>query len=140
MRLPVGGGQRAAVTLRLDVELILVHVQDTAPGLLRDGDDLRVEVPITLPEAVSGGTIEFEGPTGEVSLKIPPGTQSGRKFRLRGLGVQGKGGRGNLYVRVSVVLPDLEDATPEQRAALESLAEATAALYSDDVRVKVKFK
>ncbi len=109
------------------------------PTYRRDGDDLHVEVPITLAEALQGATIAFEGPTGEVSLKVPPGTQSGRTFRLRGLGVPRRGGgRGNLYVRTLVVLPDL-DGDAEARARLAALAEAAAPLYRDDVRVKVRF-
>jgi curved DNA-binding protein len=104
------------------------------PSFRREGDDLHVEVPITVPEAVLGGKVAFAGPTGEVSLKIPPGTQSGRSFRLRGLGAKGKDGeRGNLYVKVLVVLPE---AGGER---LEAAAKELQALYQGDPRSKISF-
>lgn len=104
------------------------------PFFKREGDDLHVEVPITLPEAVRGGKVSFPAPSGEVSLKIPPGTQSGRSFRLRGLGAKGRSGeKGNLYARVLVTLPEK---TPEE---LEPLAKLADELAAGDPRAKLKF-
>ncbi|MCW8141689.1 MAG: J domain-containing protein [Planctomycetota bacterium] len=104
------------------------------PAYRREGDDLHVEVPITVVEAVRGGKVSFPAPTGEVSLKLPPGTQSGQSFRLRGLGARGRGGeKGNLYARVMVVLPD----GPPER--LEPLAKAAEELGAGDVRAKLRF-
>lgn len=100
----------------------------------REGDDLHVEVPISIVEAVRGGKVSFPAPSGEVSLKIPPGTQTGQSFRLRGLGAKGRGGeKGNLYARVVVVLPD----GPAER--LEPLAKAAEDLGTADPRAKLKF-
>lgn len=100
----------------------------------REGDDLHVDVPISIVEAVRGGKVSFPAPTGEVSLKVPPGTQSGQSFRLRGLGARGRGGeKGNLYARVVVVLPE---GSPEK---LEPLAKAAEAIGPGDPRAKLRF-
>src|SRR5690606_13148100 len=128
----VGGGPAGDLLITLRV---LEH-----PTYRREGDDLHVDVPITLGEALRGGTIAFDGPTGEVSLKVPPGTQTGRRFRLRGLGApRPDGSRGNLYVRAVVTLPELDGASPEARERLAALADALAPHYRDDVRLKVRF-
>lgn len=107
------------------------------PSYRREGDDLHVDVPITLAEAVLGGKVAFAGPTGEVSLTIPPGTQSGRSFRLRGLGVRTRKAQGNLYARVVVVAP--EPASDADKERLAALARELAPLYAGDVRAKVRF-
>ncbi|MCO5170333.1 MAG: J domain-containing protein [Planctomycetes bacterium] len=104
------------------------------PAYRREGDDLHVEVPVTVAEAVRGGKVSFPGPTGEVSLKLPPGTQGGQSFRLRGLGARGRGGeKGNLYARVVIVLPD----GPPER--LEPLAKLAEELGAGDPRAKLSF-
>ena len=94
---------------------------------------------ITLVEAIEGGKIGFRGPTGEVSLKIPPGTQSGQSFRLRGLGAKGRSGKGNLYARVVVVTPPVDRADEEERGRIQELARELGEYYRGDVRVKVQF-
>ncbi|HVF09705.1 MAG TPA: DnaJ C-terminal domain-containing protein [Abditibacteriaceae bacterium] len=73
----------------------------------REGDDLHCEVPITFAEATLGATITVPGLTGEVQMKVPPGTQSGQTFRLSGRGVPHlKGdGSGDQYVKVKVSVP-----------------------------------
>lgn len=73
----------------------------------RDGANLRRELPITLREALLGGEVRVPTLTGRVLLKIPPETQNGRTFKLSGQGLprfRGEG-RGDLFVRVRVVLP-----------------------------------
>ena len=100
----------------------------------REGDDLHVDVPISIVEAVRGGRVSFPGPTGEVTLRLPPATQSGQSFRLRGLGARGRGGeKGNLYARVVVTLPD----GPAEK--LEPLAQAAEAIGVGDPRAKLRF-
>jgi molecular chaperone DnaJ len=73
----------------------------------RDGANLQREVPITLREALLGGEVAVRTLTGRVLLRIPPETQTGRSFRLAGQGLpKFRGdGRGDLYVKVRVVLP-----------------------------------
>jgi DnaJ-class molecular chaperone len=77
----------------------------------RIGDDIQIEVPITLDEAVLGGKIEVPTVTGRVQLTLPKGTSSGRVFRLRGKGVRNKasGSTGDQLVSVRIVLPDTID-------------------------------
>jgi DnaJ-class molecular chaperone len=83
----------------------------------RRGDDLEREVPVTLREALVGGEIPVGTLKGRVLLKIPPSTQNGRTFRLKGQGMPRlKGdGTGDLYVRARVVLPT--DLSNEAQAA-----------------------
>jgi molecular chaperone DnaJ len=79
------------------------------PHLLYDrkGDNLYIEVPITVTEAALGASIEVQTLDGQVMMKIPPGTQSGQSFRLSGKGMPHlKGeGRGDQFVRVRIMLP-----------------------------------
>jgi DnaJ-class molecular chaperone len=92
------------------------------PVFSRDGNDILVELPITLYEAVLGASINVPTIDGKVSVKIPVGANSGTQLRLRGKGVQaGKGGaRGDQYVRLVVMLPKETD--PELKTAIEKSA------------------
>ena len=76
------------------------------PLFQREGADLRLELPITLYEAVLGGKVRVPTLDGAVELAIPAGTNSGRTFRLKGKGFPGKGGAGDLYATVRIMLPD----------------------------------
>jgi len=78
-----------------------------------DGNDLRIDLPVTLYEAVLGGKVRVPTLKGAVELTIPKNTSSGRTFRLKGKGVPAKGGGGDLYVSVRIVLPDGNDAELE---------------------------
>jgi curved DNA-binding protein len=74
----------------------------------REGDDLRCEVPVSLYTAVLGGEVKVPTLSGEVMLNIPPETQGGRTFRLRGKGmpnVRNPKKRGDLYARLRVQVP-----------------------------------
>lgn len=79
------------------------------PVFRRDGDDIRMEVPISLREAVLGGRIPVTTPTGEVKVAVPKNSSSGVTLRLAGRGVQSLGGHGDLFVRLKIVLPDPAD-------------------------------
>jgi molecular chaperone DnaJ len=72
----------------------------------RRGDDLTVELPITYPEATLGANVEVPTLNGPVTLKVPPGTPSGKTFRVKGRGAPRKGGRGDLFAKVTVDVPD----------------------------------
>ncbi|HEY8546210.1 MAG TPA: molecular chaperone DnaJ [Acidimicrobiales bacterium] len=91
----------------------------------RRGADLTLTVPVTFPELVLGAEVPV--PTldgGTVRIKVPPGTRSGRTFRVKGRGVTTKKGKGDLLVTVEVAVPQkLNDA---QRKAVEALAAASA--------------
>jgi DnaJ-class molecular chaperone len=83
------------------------------PLFERDGQDLRLELPVTLYEAVLGGKVRVPTLDGAVELAIPPGTSSGRTLRVRGKGMPGKAGTGDLYATVRIVLPDEADSELE---------------------------
>jgi DnaJ-class molecular chaperone len=88
------------------------------PVFKLDGNDLRVDLPITLYEAVLGAKVRVPTPSGALQLSIPKNTSSGRAFRLKGKGMPIKGGgAGDLYYTVRIALPDGNDAD------LESLME-----------------
>ena len=73
----------------------------------RRGDNLYCQIPITFWEAALGGEIEIPTLNGVVKMRVPPGTQSGQKFRLKGKGMPRlkEGGRGDLYVEVKTTTP-----------------------------------
>ena len=76
------------------------------PVFTRDGDDLRIELPVALHEALLGGEVTVPTLKGKVSLRIPPETQNGRTIRLAGQGMpRPNGGHGDLYATLKVVLP-----------------------------------
>src|SRR6201991_1784804 len=78
-----------------------------------DGSDLRVDLPVTLYEAVLGAKVRVPTLGGAVELNVPANTSSGRTFRLKGKGLPGKGEAGDLYVTLRIVLPDGKDADLE---------------------------
>lgn len=81
------------------------------PRFLRDGDDLILEVPVSLTEAVLGGQIPVVTPTGQVTMTIPPGIDGGNRLRLKGMGMPKRGGgRGDQYVKLRILLPRQQDA------------------------------
>ncbi|MEN3338665.1 MAG: molecular chaperone DnaJ [Acidobacteriota bacterium] len=76
----------------------------------REGDDLVILVPVAVHEAMLGARISVPTLDGNVSLKVPPGTQAGQRFRISGRGAPARsGGRGDLIVEVKVVLPAFVD-------------------------------
>jgi molecular chaperone DnaJ len=93
----------------------------------RSGADLSCEVPISFGTAALGGDIELPTLDGHVSLKIPAGTQSGKKFRLRGKGVTTVRDRrqGDLFARVAVETPI--NLTAEQESFLRSFDDSISA-------------
>lgn len=95
----------------------------------REGDDLLCEVPISFVHAALGAELEVPTLTGNTSIKIPPGTQSGSVFRLKGRGIRNVQGYGigDLHVRVTVEVPTRLNAV--QRTKLEEFA----ALCDEDV-------
>jgi curved DNA-binding protein len=106
----VGGGPQGDMLLEIHVE---AH-----PYFTREGDDLRLDVPITPGEAYRGGKIRIPTPDGDVSLKVPEHAQSGQITRLRGKGVTRKGKTpGDLYVRFLIQMPKTSD--PEIERAIE---------------------
>lgn len=88
-------------------DLYIITKVRSHPLYERKGDNLYLDLPITVTEAALGASIEVQTLEGPVMMKVPPGTQSGQTFRLSGKGMPHlKGeGRGDLFVRVKIVLP-----------------------------------
>lgn len=102
------------------------------PHLQRSGDDLELEVPVTVLEAMRGGSITVPTPTGDIRLTVPAGVRSGTKLRVRGRGVQRAGGPGDLLVTLRPAVPPSDD--PEVLAAAERIERA----YDTDPRAALK--
>jgi molecular chaperone DnaJ len=100
---------------------VITHVADS-PVFARKGDNVEVEVPLTIPEALRGAEIEVPTLDGRKTLRVPPGTRPGSVLRLRGEGPKrlGKAGRGDVHYRFVLDLP--ERLTAEQEAAVDDLA------------------
>ena len=96
--------------------IIIARVHDD-PIFTRKGDNLYCELPVTIVEAVLGARVRVRGSDGLIDLVIPPGTQSGQVFRVRGKGVPRLSGtgRGDLYVTARVEIPRGLDARTQER-------------------------
>jgi len=129
-------GVRDGETLRLrgkgsdGGDLLLTLKLASHPVFRRKGEDIHLDVPVTIGEALRGGSVEIPTPSGSVRLRVPPGTQNGKTLRLRGKGITRRGGRaGDLYAHVDLRLPDGADLD-----ALEHAIDAIEAAYGADVR------
>lgn len=102
--------------------LIRIHIE-SHKYFKRSGNDLEITVPVTMAEALLGGSVDVPTPGGTVTMKIPAGSSSGRRLRVRGQGVKsGKSEPGDLYVVLQVNMP--EEPTDELKQAVEKFAEA----------------
>ncbi|HQR17029.1 MAG TPA: J domain-containing protein [Gemmatimonadales bacterium] len=109
-------------------DLIVVFTVEPDRFFHRDGLDLACEVPINLAQALLGTRLRVRTLDGKkIVLKVPPGTQPGRKFRIKGQGLERGGRRGDQIVAVRVELP--EQLTPEQEALARQLADAAGLKY-----------
>ena len=110
------GGKRGSLYLKTE---ILPH-----PLYRLEGNDLMTTLRLTPWEAALGGKVKVDTLEGERIVRIPPGSSSGRKIRLRGLGFPGPGGaRGNLYAELKIVVP--EELSERERELFTELAEAS---------------
>lgn len=112
-----GGGPPGDLFLRIDV---LPH-----RSLRLDGRDVHVQLPITPWDAALGAEIRLPTLDGEVDMKVPPGSSSGRRIRLRGRGFPNPTGQaGDLYVEIRIVVP--EELSPSEAELFRRLAEISA--------------
>ena len=112
---------------------LIVHIKPHET-LRRENDDLFLELPITVGEAISGGTVSVPTIDGVVNLKVPPGSQSGQSLRLKGKGASNMktGARGDMMVKLIVKVPKADD------EEIISAAKKMDAYYKEDVRKNVK--
>ncbi|MCJ2179838.1 DnaJ C-terminal domain-containing protein [Novosphingobium album (ex Hu et al. 2023)] len=89
--------------------LITIQIQPHA-FFKQDGDDLRLDLPITLDEALNGAKVKAPTASGAVMLSVPPGSSSGKVLRLKGKGMSRKNGsRGDQLISLEIVLPDHDE-------------------------------
>lgn len=112
--------------------LVTVRV-GSHPCYRRIGNDLEISVPITLTEAALGGKVDVPTPKGTISLTIPPGTNSGKRLRVRGLGIETDKKKGDLFAEVQIVLP------PNLSAEAKELLEKVEAERTVDPRENLKW-
>lgn len=79
------------------------------PVFKRDGADLTMDLPVSVPDAVLGGKIQVPTPEGAVMMTIPKGSNSGKVLRLKGRGAYAGGKRGDLLAKLAVTLPETPD-------------------------------
>ena len=115
-------------------DLYLVVAVSHHPILRREGDDLHMEVPVTVGEAMAGGSIQIPTVEGAVHLKVPAGSQSGQTLKLRGKGAVNPKTRerGDLLVKLIVKVPRTED-----QEVLEA-AKKMEGFYREDVRAGIR--
>jgi DnaJ-class molecular chaperone len=116
---PGAGGVPGDLYLDLDVR--------PDPHLRRAGDDIELDLPVTISEAVLGAKVEVPTVEGPVTLTVPPGTSSGARLRLRGRGIKRQDGtRGDQIARVEIMAPKIRPDDAETRKLFEQIAERTA--------------
>jgi len=119
-----GGGPGGDILLQVTVA--------PHPYLTREGNDLKLDLPVTLKEAVLGGKVPVPALGGSVMLSVPAGSNTGTVLRLKGKGIAAHGGAaaGDLYVRLAVTLPDKPD------EALKNFAEGWKGAYDPRARMR----
>ena len=101
-------------------DLLITITVANHPYFKRNGQNLEVRLPVTLGEAAMGAKVDLPTPGGTMSLKIPPGSSSGKRLRVKGQGVRdASGGAGDLFVELQIKLPEhLDD---ESRQSIERI-------------------
>lgn len=111
-RIRLAGKGNAGVNGGQAGDLYLIIKAGTHPVFTRQGDDIHVTVPATVAEAALGAKIEVPTIDGRAQLKVPPGTQSGQKLRMRERGVASsahEGRRGDQIVTIEIMVPRVQD-------------------------------
>lgn len=124
-------------------DLFLIIKAGTHPVFTRTGDDIYVTIPVTIAEAALGAkievpTIDTHDGAGRTQLKIPPGTQTGQKLRLREKGVPSavqEGKRGDQIVEVKIVVPKLQD--ERSKEILRELAKLNPSDPREEIFTKI---
>ena len=114
-------------------DLYLITRVSESPTFKRKGDNLEVEVPLTIPEALRGADVKVPTLSGTKTLRVPPGTQSGTVQRLRGEGPPKLSGAGNGDIRYRFVIDVPDHLSDEQQHAVDELSRA----FGDDPRANL---
>ncbi|MBO6503355.1 MAG: DnaJ domain-containing protein [Kordiimonadaceae bacterium] len=86
----------------------------THPYFKRDGNDIHLDLPISIDEAILGGDIQVPTPRGKLTVRIPRNSSSGTRLRLKGKGVETKSATGNMYVALKIMAPPKRDTKLEK--------------------------
>jgi DnaJ-class molecular chaperone len=113
--------------------VVTLHLR-AHPFFRREGDDIHLDVPVTVPELVLGAKIDVPTPDGSASVSVPPHSRAGARLRLRGKGATTRSsGRGDLYLCLEATLPEDGD------ERLDAVAKSMEPLYEGrDVRAKLR--
>ena len=130
VKIPEGirDGQKIRVPRKAHSIQLTVHVRPH-PFFERRGDDIYIDLPITIGEAIRGAEVEAPTLHGAVRMRVPAGTQAGRTMRLTGKGVKKKSGAGDHYCRIQIVIPP---------HAPDEAVEAIEAAYAGNPRAALK--
>ncbi|MGZ5431515.1 MAG: DnaJ C-terminal domain-containing protein [Thermoanaerobaculia bacterium] len=121
-------GQKIRVPRRGQAIQLTVHVRPH-PFFERRGDDIHIDLPVTVGEAIRGADVDAPTIHGPVRMRIPPGTPGGRVMRLSGKGVKKKSGAGDHYSRIVIVVPP---------NAPDDAVEAIEQAYSENPRANLR--
>jgi len=114
---------------------IAIHVEEDQL-FTRVGDDVHCKVPISFAQAVLGGRIEVPTLDGKVEIKVPPGTQPGKVFRIKGKGIPNMSGRGDHHVEITIRVPT--KLTDKQKNLLKEFAKLGGEEVEETIFEKVK--
>ena len=119
-------------------DLIIELTVADHPCFQRSGKNLELQLPVTLKEAALGASVDIPTPSGRVSLKIPPGSSSGRRLRVKGQGVKSASGQaGDLYVELQIKLPQQLGAAEGSNENVRQAITQIEQLYSEPVRKNI---
>ncbi len=126
MQLSVSGKGNAARHGGVNGDLLVVIQEEADPSFVRDGNDLIHNLPITVPTALLGGSVEVPTIDSRAKIKIEPGTQAGKVLRLKGKGLPDVNGygRGDILVVIDISIPS--KLSSEEKKLVEQLSEKPA--------------
>jgi len=139
MQLKVSGKGNAARRGGINGDLLVLITEEQHPELIRDGNDLLYNMYLTIPDAITGTTVEIPTIEGKIKIKIDPGTQPGKILRIRGKGVPDVNGygKGDLLVSISVWVP--RSLSKEEYKLFEKLKESANFIPNPDKNDKTFF-
>jgi molecular chaperone DnaJ len=139
MQLKVSGKGNAARRGGVNGDLLVLITEDQHPELIRDGNDLLYNMYLTIPDAITGTTVEIPTIEGKIKIKIDPGTQPGKILRIRGKGVPDVNGygKGDLLVSISVWVP--RSLNKDELKIFEKLKESANFIPNPDKNDKTFF-
>jgi molecular chaperone DnaJ len=131
-KIRVRGKGEASLTGGPTGDLVILVSVTEHPVFARDGLNIRVDVPVTIPEALLGATVEVPTLDGDrVKVKVPANTPSGRVLRVRDRGLSSKGKKGDLLATILIVTPEV--LSDQAKALIQQFADVTGDTNPRDV-------